>query len=63
LCPGVKLSIRVEARVKVIDPGDIIFRELLEDGTLRKPEDVEGVVVFAMSVRSTRSYIRSIREC
>jgi len=55
LCPGVKLSIGVEARVKVIDPGDIIFRELLEDGTLGKPEDVEGVVIFAMSVRSTRS--------
>ena len=25
LCPGVKLGIRVEARVEVIDPGDVIF--------------------------------------
>lgn len=44
----------MEARVKVIDPGDIIFRKLLEDGALREPEDVEGVVVLAMSVGSTR---------
>jgi len=54
LRPGVKLSIGVEGRIKIVNPGDVIFRELLEDRALRKPEDIEGVVVFAVPIRSTR---------
>ena len=41
LGPGVELGIRIEARVEVVDPSDIILRKLLENGTLGQAESAE----------------------
>ena len=41
LGPGVELSIRIEARVEIVDPSDIILRKLLENGTLGQAESAE----------------------
>lgn len=47
---GVKTKIRAGRGVLVVYPGDVLFRELLEDGTLREAIDVEGVVIGAVAV-------------
>ncbi len=43
--PAVKFGIRVEASVEVIDPSDIVLRELLENRTLGKRKGTEAIVV------------------
>ena len=61
LGPSVELSVWIEARVKVVDPSDVILRKLLENGTLGEAESAEGVVVLSVSMGSTGCYVRPKR--
>ena len=61
LGPSVELSIWIEARVKVVNPSDVILRKLLENGTLGQAESAECVIVLSVSMGSTGSYIRPKR--
>ena len=54
LGPGVELGIWIEAGVIVIDPGDVILWELLENRPLRQPEIVERVIILSMFIGSSR---------
>jgi len=55
--PVVEISIRIETRVVVVDPCDVGFVELLEDGALRKTKDGERDVVHSVSMGRARSYV------
>jgi len=48
-------------RVGVVDPGDVLLGQLLEDGTLRESRDVEISVVSAVAVRRARGEVRAVR--
>lgn len=52
--PFIKLGVRVETRVVIVDPRHVGLVELLEDGALRETKHVERGVVASMSVGRTR---------
>ena len=45
LRPAVKFGIGVEAGVEVVDPSDIVLRQLLENRALGKRKSTEAIVV------------------
>lgn len=55
--PLVEIGIWVETGVIVVDPGDVGFVELLEDGTLRKTKYAEREVVCSVSIGRARGHI------
>jgi hypothetical protein len=55
--PLVKIGVRVETGIVVVDPGDVGFVELLEDGALRQTKDVEREVVCSVSIGRARGHI------
>ena len=60
LGPRVELGIWIEARVKIVDPSDVILRKLLENRTLWQAELAEWVIVLSVSMGSTGCYVCSI---
>ena len=57
LGPSVELSIWIEARIKVVDPSDVIFWKLLKNGTLGQGESVKSDIVLSVSMGSTGCYV------
>lgn len=55
--PLVKVGVRIETGVVVVDPGNIGVVELLEDGALRETKDVEREVVYSVSVGRARGHV------
>lgn len=50
LCPRVEFGVGVETGVVVVDPADVGFVKLLEDGAMRKTKDVERLVIPPVSI-------------
>ena len=59
ICPLVEIGVRVETGIVVVDPSNVGFVELLEDGALRETENMECEVVCSVSMGRARGDVRA----